>query len=258
MWLSAKRLHDALGAQRLTTFDLRVPQLATADLCGETVLEVRARGKHILMRVSGGHTLHSHLRMDGTWSISAADLARPNRGRPGHLIRARLGNSRWLATGYRIHDLRLIATADEDELVGHLGPDLLGSDWDEELALARLRAAPERPISEALLDQRNLAGIGNLYKSEVLFIKGVNPWTPVGSVSALVAVVRTAQALLRRNRNHPAQSTTGSTRRGEEHWVYRRARQACRRCGQPIRTAKQGPSPHERATYWCPHCQPGL
>ncbi len=263
VWLSAKRLHDALAGRLILTCELRLPRLALVDLRGQSVLRVLARGKHILLRLSSEQTLHSHLRMDGAWSITAAqhrDRRYGNRpaSRPEHMIRARIGNEEWLAIGVRIHDLQLIATADEGELVGHLGPDLLGPDWDEAEAVRRLRAQPERTIAEALLDQRNLAGIGNLYKSEVLFLSGINPWRPVGAVADLVRLVSTAHRLLRGNRDHPEQTTTGSKRRGEQHWVYLRAGESCRVCRTSISWAKQGPPTRERDTYWCPRCQPSL
>ena len=254
VWLTAHRLNKALSGHALTVADLRVPSLATADLRGMTVLEVLPRGKHVLVRLDTGLTLHSHLRMDGSWYLTAAG-ARAGR-HPDHMIRVLLGNAAWLATGYRIHDLELIATADERRLVGHLGPDLLGPDWDAEEAARRLRQQPDRAIGEALLDQRNLAGIGNLYKSEALFIEGVHPWIPVGQVVDLAAVISTAHRLLRANRDHPEQSTTGLTRRGQEHWVYQRGGQPCRRCRTPIQRELQGEPGSERSTYWCPRCQP--
>jgi len=140
VWLTAKRLHAALAGRPVTTFDLRVPQLATSDLTGDIVEAVLARGKHILMRFAGGLTLHSHLRMDGSWHIVAAGR-RPS-AQPGHRIRALIGNAQWLAAGYRVHDLRIVRASDEDQLVGHLGPDLLGPDWDAAEAIRRLNEQP--------------------------------------------------------------------------------------------------------------------
>jgi endonuclease-8 len=253
VWLTAHRLDQALGRQRLTRADLRVPQLATTDLTGMTVTEVLARGKHNLTRLDSGLTLHSHLRMDGSWFLTRAGQ-RPRR-HPEHMIRAQLGTAQWLATGYRIHDLKLLATSGEAEVVGHLGPDLLGPDWDPVIAVDRLGSEPERPIGESLLDQRHLAGIGNLYKCEVLFLERVNPWRPAGQVD-LSKVVATAYRLLRANRDHPAQSTTGRVGRGQEHWVYGRSGAACLRCRTPIVMAEQGTPPRARSTYWCPTCQP--
>jgi endonuclease-8 len=256
VWLTAHRLHAALSGRPLTVAELRVPQLATSELTGETVDAVIARGKHVLTRFGSGLTLHSHLRMDGTWQLTRAGV--PARRHPDHMIRVLLGNDEWLATGYRIHDLRLIHTAREDELVGHLGPDLLGPDWDLAAALANLRRAPDVAIGEALLDQRNLAGIGNMYKSEALFATRVNPWTPTGAVANLDAVVETAHRFLRANRDHPEQSTTGRTGRGQEHWVYGRAGEPCLRCRTPISLAQQGAQPYQRPAYWCPSCQPDV
>lgn len=254
VWLTAHRLHGALAGRVLTTADLRVPALATVDLRGTTVLAVLARGKHLLTRLDDGNTLHSHLKMDGSWYL-CRPAERPRRY-PAHLIRARLGNAEWLATGYRVHDLHVLATAAEDRVVGHLGPDLLGPDWDPDVAVRRLRADPTAAIADALLDQRNLAGIGNMYKSEALFVERVHPWAPVGEVPDLPRLVATAQRLMRVNRDHPEQSTTGHLERGRQHWVYQRAGQGCLRCRCPIRSAEQGRPPRQRSTYWCPTCQP--
>jgi endonuclease-8 len=154
-----------------------------------------------------------------------------------------LANDEWAAVGYRVHDLALVATADEEILVGHLGPDLLGPDWDPDEAVRRLAAQPDRPIGEALLDQRSLAGVGNMYKVEVLFLHRLNPWSPTGAVPDLRAVVVTAHRLLHANREHPAQSTTGSLRRGEQHWVYGRAGRPCRPAVPPLRTRDPGGRP---------------
>jgi endonuclease-8 len=250
VWLASKRMHAALAGRVLTTFDLRVPQHATADLTGRPVLEVVPRGKHMLTRVDGGITLHTHFRMDGSWQLVRAGGRW--RGGPAHQVRVVLANDVWQALGFRLHDVRLLPTADEQDVVGHLGPDLLGPDWDPAEAVRRLAADPGREIGQALLDQRLLAGIGNLYKSETLFLSGVSPFAPVGAVPELAKLVDRAQRLLLANREHPEQSTTGSLRRGEQHWVYGRARQPCRRCGTPVLSRDQG----DRITFWCPSCQP--
>lgn len=255
VWLTAHRLNKALAGQVLTTSDFRVPALATCDLRGRTVTEVIARGKHILTRVEDDLTLHSHLRMDGSWYLSRAGGPRP-RKHPQHMIRALLGNTQWLATGYRLHDLQIVRRSAEGDLVGHLGPDLLGPDWDAGAAVANLLTVPHEPIAQALLDQRLLAGIGNMYKSEVLFLERVNPWTPVGSVGNLDQMVRTAHRVLRMNRDHPEQSTTGYLERGREHWVFERGGQPCLRCRTPVQRGEQGVPPRARSTYWCPNCQP--
>lgn len=254
VWLTARRLNQALGGQVVTTSEFRVPALATSDVTGMAVSEVLARGKHILIRFDRGLTLHNHLRMDGSWYLTRA--AEPARHHPAHMIRVLLGNAEWLATGYRLHDLEIVDRTGEQRLVGHLGPDLLGPDWNPDEARRRLLNEADRPIGEALLDQRNLAGIGNLYKSETLFIQRTHPWTPIRRVEHLDTVISTAYRLLFANRDHPEQSTTGLTGRGQAHWVYERAGQPCRRCRTPIMRALQGDPGRERSTYWCPRCQP--
>jgi endonuclease-8 len=151
--------------------------------------------------------------------------------------------------------IELLDTSAEDSVVGHLGPDLLDPEFDEAEALRRLRDAPEVTIGDALLDQRNLAGIGNLYKAEVLFLTGVDPWTAVGEVTNLEKVVSVSRRLLVANRDRDDQITTGIRRRGEHTWAYGRFGRPCRRCATPIRRADQGPPGKERVTYWCPSCQ---
>jgi endonuclease-8 len=155
--------------------------------------------------------------------------------------------------GYHLHELVLIPTAEESRVLGYLGPDLLGPDWDPDEAVRRIRGKPDVSIAEALLDQRNLAGVGNLYKSETLFLRGLWPWTPVAAVADLAGTVTLAQKLMASNRGRWTQTTTGSLRRGESSYVYGRRAQPCRRCGTAIRKAEQG----DRVTYWCPRCQPG-
>jgi endonuclease-8 len=255
VWLSARRLHAALAGRVLTTSDFRIPQLATTDLTGRAVLEVVSRGKHLLTRIDGGLTLHTHFRMDGSWRLFPA--GRPWSGGPDWQVRVVLANDDWQAVGYRLPVVDLVETAAEDQLVGHLGPDLLGPDWDQDEAVHRLAADPGRTIGEALLDQRNLAGVGNLYKSEGLFLRGLHPWTPVGEVDDLPAVVALEHRLLVANRDRWDQVTTGDLRRGRQHWVFERQREACRRCGATILVAEQGADPlSARLTYWCPRCQP--
>ncbi|MGW1562712.1 Fpg/Nei family DNA glycosylase [Streptomyces sp. NPDC002144] len=255
VWQTARRLHGALAGKVLTRSDLRVPKYATADLTGRTVLDVTPRGKHLLTRVEGGLTLHSHLKMDGSWKVFAN--GRRWTGGPSHQIRVILGNEDHTAVGYRLPVLELMRTSDEQRVVGHLGPDLLGPDWNPERALANLLADPARPLGEALLDQRNLAGIGNVYKSELCFLLGVTPWLPVGALPAERAakLPEFAKRLLEANRDRPVRSTTG--RRGQDLFVYGRAPRPCLRCRTSIRVADQGDGSRERPTYWCPRCQTG-
>jgi formamidopyrimidine-DNA glycosylase len=248
VWYTARRLHQALAGRTLVRSDFRVPRLATADLSGDVVTEAVSRGKHLLVRTSGGMTVHTHLRMDGSWRVRPA----AERVRDSHRIRLLLANEKWQAVGYQLGVVELLPTAEEEAVTGHLGPDLLGSGWDSAEAVRRLTAEPERPIGEALLDQRNLAGIGNVYKAEVLFLRGINPWRTVGSVPDLGAMAELARRLLDANKERIGQVTTGNWRRGEETWVYGRRRLPCRRCGTEIRAEGQ----QDRITYWCPSCQP--
>ncbi len=254
VWLTARRLNTALTGRMLTRAELRVPALATTDLTGMTVHTVVSRGKHMLTRLDSGLTLRSHLRMDGSWRI--VRTGRRWTGGPAHSVRAVLANPQWECVGYRVHDLAVVPTAHEDELVGHLGPDLLGPDWDASEAVRRLLAEPGREIGQALLDQRTLAGIGNMYKAELLFLRGIHPWTPVGAAADLPALLALATRVLLANRDHPSQSTVGGQARDGEHWTYLRAGQPCRRCGTTISSSEQGAAPYVRTTYWCPHCQP--
>ena len=248
VWYTARRLHEALAGRALTRSDFRVPRLATADLTGDVVTETASRGKHLLTRTSSGLTVHTHLRMDGSWRVRPA----AEQLKDSYRIRLILANDDWQAVGYQLGVVELLRTSDEEKITGHLGPDLLGPDWDCAEAVRRLSAEPARPIGEALLDQRNLAGIGNLYKAEVLFLRGVNPWQPTGSVTDLGAMAELARRLLDANKDRIGQVTTGSWRRGEETWVYGRRGRSCRRCGTPIRSEGQ----QDRVTFWCPSCQP--
>ncbi|MEV4442022.1 DNA-formamidopyrimidine glycosylase family protein [Streptomyces sp. NPDC049577] len=255
VWLTARNLHRALAGRTLVRSDLRVPRLATVDLTGRAVTEVVPRGKHLLTRVEGGLTLHSHLGMDGSWRIQATG-ERP-RGGPAHQIRAILANSGYTAVGYRLPALDLLRTAEEHTVVGHLGPDLLGPGWDPEEAARRLLAEPARALGEALLDQRNLAGIGNVYKSELCFLLRVSPWLPAGELPDPGRLTALARRLLEANKERFTRITTADPRPEHRLWVYGRAGRPCRRCGTPVRMADQGPGGQERSTYWCPRCQPG-
>ncbi|MGV9235343.1 DNA-formamidopyrimidine glycosylase family protein [Streptomyces nigra] len=267
VWQSAKRLHAALAGRVLALSDFRVPKFALVDLAGRTVLDVTARGKHLLTRVEGGVTIHSHLGMEGSWRIFADEQRWT--GGPVHQIRAVLTTTpdpaasapearpARTAVGYRLPVLEVLRTTEEDTVVGHLGPDLLGPDWDPDRTLANLLADPDRALGEALLDQRNLAGVGNVYKSEICFLLRVTPWLPVGALPAehTAQLPLLTKKLLEANRDRPVRKTTGL--RGQDLFVYGRARRPCTRCGTRIRVAQQGDGSRERPTYWCPNCQAG-
>lgn len=247
---TARRLHTALAGQQVTRFDVRVPRSATVDLTGETVRGVTPRGKHLLMRV-GDFTLHSHLKMEGRWLVF-----RPGeRWRsPAHQARAIVATDRAVAVGFELAMVEVLPTADEDRVVGHLGPDLLGPDWDAAEAARRL-SADTRAVHVALLDQRNLAGLGNEYANELLFVRGILPTTPAAVVDA-AALVDTASRMIRANRDRSGRTFTGDTRPGQQDWVYRREGKPCRRCGTLIRRTDLGATEtSERIVFWCPVCQ---
>ncbi|MBW4720136.1 Fpg/Nei family DNA glycosylase [Saccharothrix obliqua] len=255
VFLTGRRLDEALAGRTLLRADLRHPRWAEVDLTGRDVVGVATVGKHILTRFSGDLTLRSHLRMDGSWHLyRPGDRWR----RPAHQARVVLEVADRQAVGFALHDLELVPTGEEARLVGHLGPDLLGA-WspaDVAEAVARLTADPGREIGLALLDQRVVAGVGNVYKSEVCFLLGASPWTPVSGVDGARAIALSRKLLLA-NASRPVRNTTGMVGRGRESWVYGRAGRPCFRCGTRVRVAGQGGGVQERPTYWCPTCQPG-
>jgi endonuclease VIII len=251
VWRTARELHAALAGRTLVRSDFRVPRYATTDLTGRTVTETVSRGKHLLSRVDGDITVHTHLKMDGSWRVS------PAAGYPlrDHRIRLILANERWQAVGSLLGIVEVIRTSREGTVVGHLGPDLLDPAFDADEAVRRLRTEPGRTIGEALLDQRNLAGIGTIYRAETLFLRGVSPWRPVADIEDLHGLVELARRLLDANKDRIGTVTTGNPGRGAHVWVYGRAGQRCRRCGATIRRADLGPAPEERTAVWCPRCQ---
>lgn len=251
VWYTARRLREALAGRVLTRSDFRVPRFAATDLAGHAVTAAVSRGKHLLIRTDNGLTIHTHLRMDGSWRVKPAS----ERLRDSHRIRLVLANDTWQAIGYQLGVVEVLPTEQEQRVTGHLGPDLLGPDWDRAEAVRRLRADPARPVGEALLDQRNLAGIGNFFLTEMLFLRGVNPWRPVGDVADLDALVELGRRLLDANKTRIGQVTTGDTRPGRQSWVYRRAGQPCLRCGTRISRGEQGTAGEERIRFWCPACQ---
>ena len=251
VYQAAQRLHRALAGQILTETDFRVPAYATVDLSGKRMDEVVSRGKHLLMHV-GDHTIHSHLKMEGSWEVYPPD----GRWRhPGYQARAVLRTADAQAVGFQLGVLEVLPRDREDDVVGHLGPDLLGSDWDADEAVRRITENPDVPVAVALLDQRNLAGLGNVYANELCFLRGMLPTRPVRDAD-IPAAVDLGFRLITANRDRPLRVTTGDTRRGRNTWVYGRRGQPCRRCGTRIQSSSLGRTDlEERVTYFCPVCQ---
>jgi endonuclease-8 len=254
VWRAARLLDRALSSKELTATDFRVPAFATWDLAGTTVVETVSRGKHLLTRIDGEApwTLHTHLKMEGGWRVLAPGRRWP---RPAHTARVVLTTADTVAVGFSLGIVEFVPRDREIELVGHLGPDLLGADWDPDEAVRRLAEQPERTIKEALLDQTRLAGVGNMYAAELCFIAGIRPETPVGDVPDLRRLVDRAHQMLELNSRRAQQSTTGDLARGGQFWVYNRQGRPCRRCGTPIRQTLLGDEGRERTTFACPTCQ---
>ncbi|MBC7519280.1 MAG: Fpg/Nei family DNA glycosylase [Microbacteriaceae bacterium] len=251
VYRTAQNLNAALAGAMLMRCDIRVPAFATVDFTGQRVIEVVSRGKHLLLRV-GGFTVHSHLKMEGSWHLYQHGT---KWRRPAHTARIVLETADWVAVGYSLGVLEVLATDDEDTVVGHLGPDLLGPDWDAAEALIRLTADPQRPGGLALLDQRVLAGLGNVYRNELCFLRGMLPTRPVGEVADPRRLIALAHRLIDANKDRSERTTTG-TLRGATDWVYSRRGKPCLRCGTKIRQGTLGENELQlRETFWCPHCQ---
>ncbi|MBQ1445087.1 MAG: Fpg/Nei family DNA glycosylase [Renibacterium sp.] len=251
VWRQTVALDAALRGKEILRSDFRVPAFATVDLRGSTVSRAYPRGKHLLIEtasVEGRITVvHSHLKMEGSWQ-----LYRPGEPwrRPAHTARAVLEVADAVAVGFSLGLLEVLPAAELD--LDFLGPDLLGPDWDAAEAQRRLEADPQRPIGAALLDQRNLAGIGNIYRNELCFLVGAHPERPTASVD-LPRILGLAKRLLEANKARSLRSTTGSAARADAaSWVYRREHLPCRRCGTRIRQEQLD----GRTIFSCPHCQP--
>ena len=246
VWRAAANLRRHFVGATLTRCDVRVPRFATVDLTGQVVDEVLSRGKHLFIRV-GPASIHSHLMMDGRWQLGH----RPVDHRARIVLEARRGDDVMRAVGVDLGVLEILERGRDGEAVAHLGPDLLGADWDPARAAANLTAHPDRPLAQALLDQRVLAGVGNVYCNELCFVSGHQPAAPVSAVGDAHRLVCRARDMLWLNRSRRDRCTTGDTRAGQRLWVYGRAGQPCRRCGAAIVHDGTG----ERVAYWCPSCQ---
>jgi endonuclease-8 len=266
---AARTLNTALGGQRVERFESVLAQLTRVDadtpIAGRTVERVEARGKHLLMWLSGGDAslvLRTHMRMHGSWHVY-----RPGERwqRPRHEMRIVIETAPFVAVAFAVPVAEFVdaASLEREGPVAELGPDVLSDTFDAPEAVSRLRARGEMAIADALLDQRALAGIGNVFKSESLFAARVNPFTPVHALDdgTLSRIVATAQRQMRANAGEADTVAAAGGRRTTNRldpsarlWVYGRRGLPCRRCGTPIERAKQGPD--SRSTNWCERCQP--
>ena len=258
---AARTLAHALQGQTVTGFATRVGQIrarAPQRLVGQTVELVESRGKHLLIWFAPGNlALHSHMRMNGSWHVYRTG----ERWRKAeHLARAVIDTDDWQAVCFAAPVCRLLSRreVEQDPALAALGPDALDEHTDLAEARRRLDARGQWTIAEALLDQRVLAGVGNVYKSEVLFIHRIDPWTPVAAVPPQTRdqVLATCERLLKANVRPGApagRTTTDPGRPGGRLHVYGRARRPCPRCSTPISWARQGEQ--SRSTYWCRRCQ---
>ena len=263
---AARTLHRALAGRVVTRFESVFPQLARMDvdrpIRGRTIEQVSSRGKHLLMWFSDDLVLRTHMRMHGTWHIY-----RPGERwrRSHHDMRILVGTDAFEAIAFTVPVAEFSTAAALERELADVGPDPLDDAFAVMDAVDRLRARGDMDIAEALLDQRAIAGIGNVYKSEVLFAARVNPFARVSMLEAdtLERLVQLAGTFMRANVTDGTTAAivtyTGfrrTTRRADPSarlWVYGRAGQPCRRCGTPISRAKQGPN--ARSTYWCESCQ---
>jgi len=264
---AARTLNRALAGDVVQRFESVLPALTRVHedtpITGRVVESVAAAGKHVLMRFSGDLVLRTHMRMNGSWHIY-----RPGERwqRPRRDMRVLVATAQFEAVGFNLPVAEFLTPAAmrRQEDLRKMGTDLLGAELDDADALSRLRMRDASSIADAVINQRVVAGAGNVYKSEVLFLCRIDPATCVKELTddRLREILATARKLLRANVNDPQRGIvtyTGyrrTTRRSdpaERLYVYGRARKPCRRCGTPIRVRAQGP--HARLTYWCPTCQ---
>jgi endonuclease-8 len=262
---AAAALHRALAGRQVTGFDTAFAHLARVDdntpLRGRTIERCESIGKHLLVWFSGGLVLRTHMRMSGSWH-----LYRPGERwqRPPRDMRVRIDTDEWVAVAFNVPVAEFVGETDlrRNRALATLGPDLLSTRVDHDEAARRLAGA--RPIADVLLDQRVVAGIGNVFKSEVLFLAGIHPERGADTLTPdeRARIIDTAVPLMRANTGAAASSaivtyrglrrTTRRASAAESLWVYGRAGKPCRKCGTPIEMTR---GLDARSTYWCPQCQ---
>jgi endonuclease-8 len=251
---AARALGRSLQGKRITSFTSPLSRLVGADLSGRIVEVVEARGKNLLVRFDDGRALLTHMRMTGSWHLYGLN---ERWKKPARLARAVLTTENAVAVCFNAPVVELLSARQlaRHETLRRLGPDVLAESFDAAEAVRRIAASGERPIGEALILQAALAGVGNIYKSETLFLCGVDPFSPASSLPRkdLARIVAKARELMSANLDGTPRKTR-QTLGGASYWVYGRSGKTCFRCGARIRMRRQGTA--ARSTYWCPGCQP--
>lgn len=262
LFIAARKLHAVLTGRVVTRFASPVPALKDREVEGHLVTKVRPHGKHVIIEFDDGRAFLSHLRMQGHWFAAEKSNLRES------LLEKTARDVRWddpdttliIETETSVAMLTNAAVAELaplskiEQRLSDLGPDLLSPDYDAAEALRRLREHPDTTVAEALMLQSVVAGIGNVYKAETLFLEKVSPFVPVSSLddATLQRLLKRARELMRRNLKGPRRTTFG-TFAGQAYFVYERSGQHCLKCDTKIRMRRQGNL--QRSTYYCPECQ---
>jgi endonuclease VIII len=249
--LLASRITERFAGDRVEGSTMRDPRLVGVDLTGTTLVDADAYGKHLFVRFDDGRSLHAHLLMTGSFAVGRASREAEWKRR----VDLRL--TRGVLVGESVPLLEMIATRDERAVTDRLGPDLcspLGPPDPDEVA-ARMLAAPDEPLAGSVLDQRNVAGFGNVYANDVPFIVGVSPFQPVGTIDGLADAVAIGTALIRVNARLGFQNTVGRRLGSDARWMHGTGRRPCPICGERLRYGSDRETPWRRSITWCPSCQ---
>ena len=248
----ADRITAVFAGDTVERSVMRDPRLVGVELAGRTLIDADAYGKHLFVRFDDGRSLHAHLLMTGSFAVGRGSRETEWKRR----IELWLGRGR--LTGESVPVLGVIDTADERLVTEHLGPDLCSPSGapDPFDVAERVRRAPDEPLTGALLDQRNVAGFGNIYVNDVPFIVGVDPFHPVGAIDGLAETVAIGAALIRANAERGPQNTTGRRLATDARWVHGVGRRPCPVCGTRLEYRNERDSPWRRSITWCPDCQP--
>jgi len=253
LFRTAYTLRLALKGRRICAFHSPLAGLQKPNFVGKTVAEVESRGKNLLIFLDDGCALYSHLRMEGSWHIYQPEVPWQ---KPARLAKAVIETDAYVAVCFNAPSVEYLTPAalKRHPVLSKLGQDLLSESFDIEKALEGLRQVNALPIGEAIMRQQVMAGIGNVYKSEVLFLCQADPFLPVAAYDDifLKRLIAEARRLMHANVKG-RRRTTRHALDGGRLWVYERSGRPCRRCGATIKMRRQGMA--GRSTYWCPQCQ---